>query len=576
MQAGNGAALICFSPSQFSVGGTASGQTGPVTLQLSATNPASSQQVVVAQAAGTYVFPTLLPQGANWNVSVLSSPPGQICTVNPSSGAAIAANVTNAALSCVTVGITVNPATLPNGAFGTAYSQTLSATSANGGVAPYTFAVSAGAMPAGLALSPAGALTGTPTAAGSFNFTVTATSSNNFSGTRAYTLAIAQGTQAITGFSATPAAPVFAPGGTFALSATGGASGNPVVFASTSPAVCTVAGTTVTMLASGSCALTADQAGNTNYTAAPQATLSVSIAMASQAITNFVANPAAPVFTPGGTFSVSATPGPSSSPVVFASSSPAVCTISGSTVTIVTAGTCALTANQAGDSGYSAAPQVALDVAIGTAGQTITGFAANPAAPVFAPNGTFSVSASGGPSTSPVVYSSNSSGVCTVAGDTVTMLSAGSCQLAANQAGDNNYSAAPQVTLTVDIGLASQAIADFAANPSAPVFAPNGTFSVSATPGASTSPVVFASTSPTVCSISGSTVTMLSAGACTLTANQAGDANYNAAPQVTLAVDIGAATPTVAWIDDLVKSLGESDFDLPVPTSDSDGAFTYT
>ncbi|WP_312916536.1 Calx-beta domain-containing protein, partial [Stenotrophomonas sp.] len=77
-------------------------------------------------------------------------------------------------------------------------------------------------------------------------------------------------TQAITGFTATPANPVFSVGGTFAVSATGGASGEPVVFASTTPSVCTVSGSTVTMVNAGSCALTADQAGNANYSAAPQ------------------------------------------------------------------------------------------------------------------------------------------------------------------------------------------------------------------------------------------------------------------------------------------------------------------
>jgi len=83
--------------------------------------------------------------------------------------------------------ITVNPATLPNGTQGTAYSQTITAT---GGAAPYSYSVTAGALPAGLSLSNAGALTGTPTAIGAFNFTVRATGANGCQGTRAYTLTI--------------------------------------------------------------------------------------------------------------------------------------------------------------------------------------------------------------------------------------------------------------------------------------------------------------------------------------------------------------------------------------------------
>src|SRR3546814_17598673 len=79
------------------------------------------------------------------------------------------------------------------------------------------------------------------------------------------------------------------------------------------------------------------------------------------------------------------------------------------------------------------------------------------------------------------------------------------------------------------------------ADTAAPVFALGGTFSVSAIGGASTSPVIFASTSPAVCTVSGSTVTMLAAGSCTLTADQAGAGNYNAASQATLPMELGQA-----------------------------------
>ncbi len=90
------------------------------------------------------------------------------------------------------VPVTVNPATVPNGTVAVAYSQTITA---SGGVAPYNFAVTAGALPTGLTLSPGGVLSGTPTAGGSFNFTVSATDSSPFPGpfvgSRAYTLVIA-------------------------------------------------------------------------------------------------------------------------------------------------------------------------------------------------------------------------------------------------------------------------------------------------------------------------------------------------------------------------------------------------
>ena len=90
--------------------------------------------------------------------------------------------------------VTVGPATVPNGTVAAAYSQTLSASGGGSGVGPYNFAVTAGALPAGLTLSSVGVLSGTPTAGGSFSFTATVTDYSPFpgpfSGSQAYTLVI--------------------------------------------------------------------------------------------------------------------------------------------------------------------------------------------------------------------------------------------------------------------------------------------------------------------------------------------------------------------------------------------------
>ncbi len=83
--------------------------------------------------------------------------------------------------------LTLNPVQLPNGAQGTPYNQTLAAA---GGQSPYGYSVTAGALPSGLILSSAGALAGTPTAGGSFSFTVKAADANGCAATRAYTLVV--------------------------------------------------------------------------------------------------------------------------------------------------------------------------------------------------------------------------------------------------------------------------------------------------------------------------------------------------------------------------------------------------
>jgi uncharacterized protein YhjY with autotransporter beta-barrel domain len=83
--------------------------------------------------------------------------------------------------------IVLEPATLADGVAGMAYSQAITA---DGGTAPYSFALLSGALPAGLAFSSAGTLSGTPTADGSFTFTVRATDALGFAGDQAYTVAV--------------------------------------------------------------------------------------------------------------------------------------------------------------------------------------------------------------------------------------------------------------------------------------------------------------------------------------------------------------------------------------------------
>jgi large repetitive protein len=58
--------------------------------------------------------------------------------------------------------VTISPATVPNGTAGVPYSQTFTAM---GGLAPYVFSNEVGRLPNGLALSTAGALSGTPSPA---------------------------------------------------------------------------------------------------------------------------------------------------------------------------------------------------------------------------------------------------------------------------------------------------------------------------------------------------------------------------------------------------------------------------
>ena len=85
--------------------------------------------------------------------------------------------------------VVISPTSLPTATVNVPTTQTLTATGGNGG--PYTFAVVAGAPPTGVTLSPGGSLSGTPTAAGTFNFTVSANDGVSPIATQAYAWVVA-------------------------------------------------------------------------------------------------------------------------------------------------------------------------------------------------------------------------------------------------------------------------------------------------------------------------------------------------------------------------------------------------
>lgn len=87
-----------------------------------------------------------------------------------------------------TAALTMTTTSLPSGTTGVAYNTTLAAF---GGTPPYTWSVVAGTLPGGLALSSSGALSGTPTAAGTSNFTVQVSDSAAQRVSRPFTISVA-------------------------------------------------------------------------------------------------------------------------------------------------------------------------------------------------------------------------------------------------------------------------------------------------------------------------------------------------------------------------------------------------
>ncbi len=363
-------------------------------------------------------------------------------------------------------------------------------------------------------------------------------------------ITVTKGAQTITSFAA--AKSPLKVGEMTTLSATGGPSGNAVEFDTQDPENCFVSGNMVTALAAGSCVVLATQSGNDSYDAATTKTLRITINKAAQLISSFTANPAS--LKVGGMATLSASGGASGNSISFRTTTGDICSVSGAMVTALSAGTCTVIASQAGNADFEAADEVSLNVPVAKAAQLISGFTANPAS--LKVGGMATLSASGGASGNSISFRSSTSDICSVSGAMVTALSAGTCTVIASQAGNADFEAADEVSLTVPVNKAAQLISGFTANPSSIKVGQTG--QLSAFGGASGKPIVFASTTADTCSVSGSTVTALAVGTCTVTANQAGSADFEAAETAMLNIGIEAAD--VATAPALKLDMNDLDF----------------
>ncbi|MDN2702139.1 putative Ig domain-containing protein [Janthinobacterium sp. SUN100] len=229
----------------------------PSTVPAATVGAAYSQSVTAANGFAPYGYAIssgTLPAGLTLNAStgLLSGTPTAGGTFNftvratdsstgtgPYSGARAYAMTVNAPT------ISIAPTVMPAMTAGVAYSQSLAA---SGGTATYSYAITGGSVPTGLSLAPDGTLSGTPTAAGPFNFTVSATDSSTgsgpYTGSHAYSVTVAAGAPVAGNVSATVA---FGSGPTaITLNLSGGAATSVAVASAASHGTATAIGTSIT------------------------------------------------------------------------------------------------------------------------------------------------------------------------------------------------------------------------------------------------------------------------------------------------------------------------------------------
>jgi hypothetical protein len=336
-------------------------------------------------------------------------------------------------------------------------------------------------------------------------------------------------------------------GDSFTVSASGGASGNPLEFASSGS--CTNTGATYTMGASGSCTGTITQAGNGNYSAATPYTWTTTII--TKLATPAVSLSGAPTSAVGGsTFVVTAaypnTQGvPAPVPTITAAGSCSVGAATGSgtgyqaTVTMTKgSGTCTTTAKWAANFYYAAAT-----ASEKTTGQLITPTTSFTGAPATAPGGsTFTVTAtsneSGTYASTPTITGTGSCMAGTVTGtgsgsyeSTITMTEgSGACTTTAKWAATIEYPAVNATQKTT-----AERITPTTGFSGAPATAVEGsTFTVTATSNES--------------GTYASTPTITATGVCTAgTVTSSGSGTYEST--ITITAGSGTCTTTAKWAE---------------------------
>jgi hypothetical protein len=243
-------------------------------------------------------------------------------------------------------------------------------------------------------------------------------------------------------------------------------------------------------------------------------------------------------------------------PVTYSSSNPAVIKVVDGRLHIVAAGTANITASQAGEKDqYAAAKGITQKITVGLAGQTIR-LAAQTKTYGEADFSPATVS-----SRLPVMYSSANPAVIKVVNGKLHIVAAGTASITASQPGiKDQYAGAKTVVRTFTVTKSAQTI-KFAATTKyfgdadfSPAIVSSGLL-----------PVYYSSDTQ-IARVIGGKLHIFTAGVVTITASQAGNANYNAAKSVNQKMTILAAPQTITFAAQS-KHYGDADFSPAVVSS---------
>jgi len=330
-------------------------------------------------------------------------------------------------------------------------------------------------------------------------------------------------------------------------------SGLPVTFTSSNSLIASISGTTVTIKNAGTIEITASQAGNDAYNAAPDVRQVLVISKADQVIT-FQTLPSLTYGDPQILITATSTSG---LPVTFTSSNTSIAAVSGNYLFNMGAGECLIIATQPGNNNFNAA-SVSQVLLISKASQIIT---FNVLSNKTYGDPTFGLGAHAS-SGLQIVYESSDPSIASILGNQVTIEGAGTVNIIASQAGDNNFLAASNVLQTLTVLKAVQII-DFPSIGTKTYGDIPFNLIASANTGL---PLLFISQYDSVATVEGSLLTIVGAGKVIVTALQEGNKNY-LSQSTTQTLTISKAAQSITFGPLAPKKFGDPPFQINATTT---------
>ncbi len=263
-------------------------------------------------------------------------------------------------------------------------------------------------------------------------------------------------------------------------------------------------------------------------------------------------------------------PGASSSsglPISYTSNNTSVATIINGKIRLMGIGSATITASQTGNLQYSSALDVSRLLTVNKTQQVIS--FTTPPVKIYG-DADFDAGATSSSGLT-VTYTSNNTSIAAIINGKIRVMGAGSATITASQSGNLQYSSALDVSRILTVNKAAQVISF-----TTPLVKTYGDADFDA--GATSSSgllVTYSSANPNIATIVNNKIHIIGAGTALITASQAGNSSFSAAPTVGRTLTVAKGSQTISFPNLNNKNYGDSDFD-PGASSTSGLPISYT